>query len=134
MKKALTVTFLILFLFGGLISPASAQIWDGGSDGYNVQCNESGADPCDLCDAYKVASNLVDFLIDIALGIATLFIAIGAILIMISGANEKRYEMGKKSVTNAVLGLFITLGAWLVVNTLITILAPETEGWNNITC
>lgn len=131
MKKALTVTFLTLFLFGAFVSPASAQIWDGK---YEIDCNESGADPCTICDAYKVTSNIIDFLTEIAFVISALFIAIGAIMIMIAGSNEQRYEMGKKSLTNAILGLVITISAWLIVNTLLTILAPETDGWSNITC
>lgn len=134
MKKVLAITLLTLFIFGGFASPALAQIWSGK---YDVQCNESGAAPCQWCDAVKVTANIVDFITKLAFGVSALFIAIGAILITISGANEKRYEMGKNAVTNAIYGLVIVLSAWLIVNTIVNILAPGDTGafpWNEIQC
>lgn len=134
MKKVLTITLLTLFLFGGFASPALAQVWSGK---YDVQCNQSGADPCEWCDAVKVTANIVDFLTKLAFGVSALFIAVGAILIMVSGANEERYKMGKNAVTNAIYGLVITLSAWLIVNTIVNILAPGDGNflpWSEIQC
>lgn len=134
MKKTLSILLITVFLFFAFASPAFAQIWDGK---YTVTCNESSSAPCTFCDALKVTANVVQFLTQIALSLAALFITMGAILIMISGANEKWYEMGKSSLTNAVIGLFITLGAWLIVNTVINIIAPGDGGilpWTQVSC
>lgn len=134
MKKTVSKILLSILLFILLANPASAQIWSGK---YDVTCNVSGEGPCTWCDALKVTSNIVDFITKAAFGVSALFITIGAILIMIAGGNEKRYELGKSAVTNAILGLVITLSAWIIVNSLINIIAPNSSGifpWNQIQC
>ena len=138
MKKIATIFLLTLILFVGFSSVASAQIWDG------VTCNESPANPdnfkpCDWCDALKVMSNIIDFILEIAFGLAALFIAVGAIMMMISGGNEKRFSDGKSYLTNAIIGLTIALTAWMLINTILNIIAPDYAAnglmpWNEISC
>lgn len=110
--------------------PADAQIWK------DVDCNEQGRGPCTVCDGLKVTANVVTFLTELAIGLSALMVAYGAILMMASGANEGMYSKGKKTITWALIGVAVALGGWILVNTVINILAPNTDflPWSEIEC
>ncbi len=135
-KKTLPVIVLSLALCGLFFAPFVAQaanpIWEGRNP---VECNQPNKDSCTLCDALKVAANVVDFLIKIALALGVLMIVYGAILMMISAGNQERYSTGKKAMTGAFIGVFIALTSWIIVNTVLHILAGEAAfPWSIIQC
>ena len=132
MKKVIIPLVVFIMLFAVAL-PADAQIpqiWEG------VDCNEQGKGPCTVCDGLKVTANVVDFLVGFAIGLSALMVAYGAILIMVSGANEGMYSKGKKTITWALIGVAVALGGWILVNTVINILAPNTDflPWSEIEC
>lgn len=132
MKSTITILILVIALLAVAL-PADAQIpqiWEG------VDCNEQGKGPCTVCDGLKVTANVVDFLVGFAIILSTLMIAYGAILMMASGANEGMYSKGKKTITWALIGVAVALGGWILVNTVINILAPNTDflPWSEIEC
>ncbi len=129
--RTLVIIVVSLLLFT-IATPVSAQIWNGR---YTVICNQSGEGPCDFCDAIKVTANIVDFLVEITLVLAVLMIVYGALMMMISGGNEQRYTGGKSAITNAVIGIAIALGSWLIVNTIIHVLSGNPNiPWAEIAC
>ncbi len=104
-------------------------IWEG------VTCNQQGEDPCDFCDMIKVVSNIVNFLTRLAYIVAAAVIVAGGVMIMVSGGNEKRFSKGKSLITNAVIGIVITLTAWIIVNTLFHIITGDEQFiWSEIVC
>lgn len=106
-------------------------IWKG------VTCNQSGADPCNFCDAANVGINIINYMFELVFSLAILSIIAGAIIFMTGGASEEKLSMGKKMMTNAVTGLAIALASWIIVNTLIHVLAAEDftfKVWNNVSC
>jgi len=125
-------TALLSVLLFSVALPATAQVWDGR---YDVTCNQSGQGPCTFCDALKVASNIIDFLIEAVFVIAVLMIVYGALMMMVSAGNEQRYTHGKGAITNAVIGIVIALGSWIIVNTLLHIISGNPDlPWATITC
>ena len=132
MKKTLSTVLVSIIMYGLLVTPVLAQvvnIWEG------VTCNESGADPCTLCDMLKVAANIVTFLVEIALVIGALMIVYGAILMMVSGGSQERYRKGKSAVTSAFIGVFIALSSWVIINTILHILTGDPNfPWATIAC
>jgi len=77
--------------------------------------------PClSLCDLIHTIFHIIAFGISLTLylGVPVLF-AWGGILIMASGGNPGRISEGKKVLTGTLIGLLITLFAYLIVKTLI---------------
>ncbi len=108
-------------------------IWKGTGTGGKT-CNVLG--PCDFCDALIVTQNIIQFLFQIAIPITVAMIAYGAIRMMISAASEEQVRNARHIMTSAVVGLVIALAAWIIVNTLLHILAKDATVavWNVITC
>ena len=73
--------------------------------------------------------NLMRWGIEFAILIAILALTYGGLLIMFGGASQERYEKGQKAIQNAGWGLALTLGAWIIMNTIITFFTTCTA-WN----
>jgi len=112
---------------------AGGFIWKGTGSGGKT-CNVAG--PCDFCDALIVAQNIIQFLFEMAIPIAVAMIAYGAIRMMISAGSEERVRSARHIMTSAVVGLVIALSAWIIVNTVLHVLAKDATVavWNEITC
>lgn len=99
--------------------------------------NSGNLPPCtSLCDLIDTAINVIYFGITLALFvIAPIVVAIGAIMIMLAGANPGMLESGKKALVGAVIGIAIVLCSYLIVNTVITVLnITNVGGFGNNSC
>lgn len=133
MKRVLFSVFYFLVS----ASPALAQgfIWKGTGGGTpETACNVKG--PCDFCDALIATQNVIKFLFEIAIPITVAMIAYGAIRMMISAASEEQVRNARHIMTSAVVGLVIALSAWVIVNTVLHLLAKDATVavWSEITC
>lgn len=119
-KKAIIIILFFLISF----SPVFAQvdIWAGTGPPGSPTCNIEG--PCTFCDLLIVASNIYnDLALPLALSIAVLMIIIGGVMLLISAGSEDKYRKAKNTLTMAITGLIIVLASWLIVNTLINLIA-----------
>lgn len=66
-----------------------------------------------------VVSGLVSFAIYIGIIIAILIAIYAGILFIFNSTNAEGIQRGKTLLTNAAVGLLLTLGAWLIVNTIL---------------
>lgn len=67
--------------------------------------------------------NFTEFLMyTIAFPAAVLLFAIGGILLLVFGGSEDKRVLGKKMLTNTLIGLLIVMLAWLGVDTIIKVL------------
>lgn len=136
MQKTLFVLLILIVSISqltGLIMPANA--------GGLVPCGGPDEKMCTLCDLSRLGQNIINFLLeDIALPLTTVMIAVGGVTLAISGGSPKRQELGKKILTSAVIGLIVVLASWLILNTIINLLAggEQPKGfpwpWNEIQC
>jgi hypothetical protein len=147
MKKFLFLT-LFLFVFIGFLNLAQSASFPYPLNKPIMSCNtqriEYGkfSDPCSsLCDLLATAQNAIYFGITLTLvAIAPIFFVIGGIMIITSQGDEGKFKKGKEVLTNAVWGVVIVLAAFVIVNTVIVILAPKISGnvlnssWSNIQC
>lgn len=62
-----------------------------------------------------LTGNLLNILTGIALGIATLFFAWGALRYAMSGGNPRSQEAGKTGMTDALVGFGLVLAARIIV-------------------
>lgn len=89
---------------------------------------------CELADLFKLVENVYGFIVlYIATPLAGLVIVMGGVIILISGgpgglnpitgiASPNLYNTGKNMVTGAILGMFLILGGWLIINTVLNII------------
>lgn len=77
-----------------------------------------------ICDAM---SGIVSVIFVLAAGIAVVLLVIGGIQYMTSGGDKVAVEAARGRITSAVVGLAITLGAYLIVWTILKGVTNYTE-------
>ncbi|MDX1607936.1 MAG: pilin [Candidatus Spechtbacterales bacterium] len=79
--------------------------------------------PCTFCDFFELIHNIVEFLL-FTLGpiLASLMIVVGGFYVLTSAGNQGKYRKGKEYIKWALLGYLLMLGAWLIINTILTML------------
>ncbi|MGB4253506.1 MAG: pilin [Minisyncoccales bacterium] len=94
--------------------------------------------PCTFCHFLVLFKRIIDFLTTIiAFPVLALMIIAGGIMFLTSSGNEKQLNKAKEILKTAVIGVVIILCAWLVIDTIITILTPgdsPLQSWNEINC
>ena len=94
-------------------------------------------EPCTTCDAVKLIKNVVDLIIYVATPMiaTTLFIWAG-FQMLLGGANPGLYGKGKSILTNTIYGVAIVLLAWLITNTIIQTIGPDSvaKNWWQFEC
>jgi hypothetical protein len=96
-----------------------------------------GGGPCQLCDFYQLAHNIIELLLKIAVPLAIAMMFYGGFLYITSGANPGNLEKGKKSITNAAIGLLIAFGAYAIITSFLLIIgfnmpaSKAIDSWND---
>ena len=107
------------------------------ANGLVPECSGEGG-VCTYCDFLALAQNVIKFLMEVSISIGVIFIIYGAVMLMISSGSPEKAQKGKTIVTNAVIGVAIALGAWLIINTIVAVLATGESGlaenWWQISC
>ena len=118
-----------------LIVPFSFAAAQGAVSDSIVPCG-SGSNFCTLCDLVKLASNLINIGIFIAVTLSAITFAIAGLKYMSSGDDASKAAEARKMLTKVVVGLVIILGAWVGVDTLMKIVLDEQKfgPWNSIGC
>ncbi len=89
---------------------------------------------CQACSLAKLAQNIINFLIGLSIPLAAALFAWAGTMYFSSSVIDK-LEKAKKIFTSALIGFAIIIGAWLVVQTILsTILNKSYQGWNQIQC
>jgi uncharacterized membrane protein len=120
MKLLLPLIITLVILLAPDLAWA-ADITDKGvyTGGGFIPCGQNADNPCNSCHIIVLANTLIKWLI----GMAFLFFAVLAVFagfkLVTSAGNAHAKEEAKGMFTNAFIGLFIILGAWLFVDTLL---------------
>ena len=89
-------------------------------------------DPTTTCDAIalkQLVINVIQFLINISLLIAVIFVMWGGFLLLTAGSSPDRMSQGKKAITNAVIGIVIVLVAMSAINMFLDLFTTCTGRW-----
>jgi hypothetical protein len=82
---------------------------------------------------FQVIQNVLSIGVSLSVFFAVLLFAYAGFLFVTNPANPENIEKGKETIKNAVIGLIIVLGAWLIVNTVMNALYRGNFGpWNAI--
>jgi hypothetical protein len=117
-RKVLGVIILLGFLFL-LVTPVLA------ADGI-VPCGLDGtySNRCTLCHLITGIKKIFDYGIKIIAVICLACATFAGVMYVVSSGNESTMESAKKFLSASLIGFAVVLGAWVIVNTTITVLMP----------
>lgn len=118
MKKIILFS-IFYFLFSIFIAQAAGL----------VPCGGSGKSTCTWCQLMQLIKNVIDFLMYLVFPLAAVMIVVGGIMLMTAAGSTSRVAKGREIVTAAIIGLLIALLSWLILDTIIKIIAV---GWTNL--
>jgi hypothetical protein len=104
-----------------------------------VPCGKGAISPCTLCHFITGFQKLVTWIKNVVFVAAMTVIIIGGIMYAVSAGSTAMMETAKKAITSSLVGFALTLCAWLIVNTIITVIAQANLGvgatnWYTFTC
>ena len=108
-----------------------------------VPCGGPSESACTLCHLFLMAQNIWTYLTGILAIVAITMIIISGLIYLISGASEGLNKLAKEAMTNVAKGLIFVLGAWIMVNTLIYLVAVKSNwddgsslgsSWSRVRC
>lgn len=130
--KNLLLFFILLSTFYFLFSISSA------SAAGLVPCGTT-ANPgmCTVCHFFVLIKNIINLILLIFASLATLMAVYIAFLFMISGGSPQKITEAKEKLWFLVKGIFWVLGSWLVLNTILNLVADPRAfpwPWNKPSC
>ncbi|MEI6627273.1 MAG: pilin [bacterium] len=147
MKNGLKKIFVITLITAGLLLPALSGVFAQSTDCKTQTTKPTTASPyllsglgeacfkcgnCTLCDMIGLIIGITNLIVYLSGVLAVIgFIWAGFIMITSYG-NEARIKWAKEMMVAVVIGLFIVLLAWVIVNTIMTILAGGSANKNEI--
>ena len=95
-----------------------------------IPCGQNADTTCNTCHIVILANTVIKWLIGITFMIFAVMAVYSGIKLVISGGNSSAKEDAKEMFTNAFIGLFIILGAWLMIDTLLRFVLKGGESGN----
>jgi hypothetical protein len=92
---------------------------------------------CTVCDFFVLIQNIIKFLLDVFISLATLMVIYIAFLFLFSGGSPAKITDAKGKLWLLVIGIFWVLGSWLVLNTILNFIVDQSVfpwPWNQINC
>ena len=100
-----------------------------------VQCDPAVLGSCDLCALLATIQSVVNFIISMGFVVLTLVIMVAGFQLYMSQGNPGAFAKAMEQIWNGIIGLAITLAAWVIVNTLLHFFAHGSVlFWNQISC
>ena len=82
-----------------------------------VPCGPGVGPDCKFCHLLILVEKVIDFaLYNIAIPLVVVFIVWGGLTIMTAGDSPEKVSQGRKMIQSAIIGVFIALGAWMIIN------------------
>ncbi len=127
MIKKFSAALLLVFGLWSLV-PLSALAVGLPYWGPLVSCTGTN---CTTCDLFSTAQMIVYFITTLTFFVVgPIMVTVGGLMMVVAGGNEERFSSGRRIATGAVIGIAITLGAFLIVNTLLRAVAPNFPGFS----
>ena len=102
-----------------------------------VTCDGSVV-PCDFCAFVKMVEGVITFLFGLLTLLAVMMIVFAGFKLVTSQGNTSAWGEAKNMLVNIIVGFVIIMAAWLIVDTLVKMLAnPEVIPlgmWNTLSC
>lgn len=85
----------------------------------------SSPTPCSVKDFFVVVDKIIDAALYLSFFIAVIMIIKGGVTILLGAGKPAEVTKGRETVTWAIWGMVIAFGAWLIVNTVLTVFTGE---------
>lgn len=119
--KKIIPTSLIIFFLSSL--SVSADIFS--SLGSNSACKKYG--DCSACDFIRVFLNMEKMALGLLGTLALLAFVYGGIKLVLSQGNSEQISSAQSLLINTVIGSFLVLLAWVIVNFIVLIMTGQTS-------
>ena len=97
-----------------------------------------GALSCNLCHVGQLMQNIINFLIGISISVAAAMFAYAGFLYVTGASNPTKIASAHKIFRNVLIGFLIAISAWLVVQTILSVVFDDTfwigGNWNELQC
>lgn len=90
-----------------------------------VNC-AGGRDGCTIPDLIRTAIRVINFFVGASWLVAVFFVFWGAFGLATSYGNPEKIESGKKTIQNAIVGFFLIMIAFILINWLVMVLGGYT--------
>lgn len=121
--KRFFFSFMLFVIVGLPMSSAEAAF---------VPCGTSGNDtPCTLCHIVIMGKGIMDWGMQVMAAIGLVVITAMGIMYIVSAGDEGMIKNAKSGIKSSLIGVGVMLGAWLIVNTLLLLVAQETDASKN---
>ena len=136
MKK--TIIFLLVFVGAFAMSSYALAYTQCGSEvtscsitpfsfstGITPACFQSATNistAAGWCDILQIGSNIIGLLYSLAIPIVIVMVAAGGFIILTAGGSDGKVKQGKAFIKSAIIGAAITLGAGIIIGTVINAL------------
>jgi hypothetical protein len=121
MKIALLTLAVILTSFFTFLNPIEVEAQAGGL----VTCSGSS---CSICHVVDLVNNVIIILFSAVGMIFAVLMMIAGFGLITSGGNQSALDAAKSKFSNAIIGLIIVMGAWLLVDTVVRGLLKGEDG------
>ena len=125
--------FGFIFAFALILLPATVPLMAAGivpncNTGTINKTTGNYDNTCDFNSLILLINNVIKFLLmDIAAPFIAIIIIYTGYLYMTAGGNAGQTEKAKHILRNVVIGYIIALGAWIIINTIITSLGLDSS-------
>lgn len=121
--RHLLFSLVLLFIVGLPMSSASAAF---------VPCGTAASDtPCTLCHIVIMGKGIMDWGMQIMVAIGLVVITAMGIMYIVSAGDEGMIKDAKAGIKTSLIGVGVMLGAWLLVNTTLLLVAQEKDASKN---
>lgn len=86
--------------------------------------------PCTITHVFELVNRVVDYVLKLSLYIAAIMFAYAGFLFMFSGVQPEQRSKAKNIFGKVCIGLVLAFGAWVIINTILTI-AGYTGSWTH---
>lgn len=147
-KKNITLMlmafFVVVFSFFAYIESAYAGLVPCGTiedDPVTQDINEAYEGRCELCDLIVGIHGIIKWGEGILIVVALTAITAGGVMYIVSAGDDQMMQTAKNLIKQSLWGVGIVLGAWVIVNTTMWLLATESDlgvkamgGWSSFDC
>lgn len=145
LKKTLLSLVMILVGVSVLAAPIVGQAAEATSTptGGIVNCESSlpggisgvsETNSCDLCKLVSMINTIFNYAAVFLGGAAVLMIIVGGIMYMTASGSQELITRGKKTLQFAIIGLVVVILSFVIVQTILGILAPGKNFFGSIDC
>ena len=126
--------------FEGLVPCGKVVYVDGSVSGGKCVGGTAKEISCQICHLFVMIDAILDFfLFRIVPPIATLFLVIGGLKLLLISEEPQKVEEIKKFITGVIIGLVIIYGAWVLVGMFFSAIGVAewtslSKGWFQIKC